>query len=99
MKKIPTQQTMEQHIPSSHQAILFVLSGEVAVLGQTVNQDSLAVLGQGDSLTLQGQIKDTRCLLIAAKKLNEPIAWLGPFVMNTEQEVRQALDDYRNHRF
>jgi quercetin 2,3-dioxygenase len=96
---LPAQQTMEQHIPSSHQAILFVLSGEVAVLGQTVNQDSLAVLGPGDSLTLQGQIKDTRCLLIAAKKLKEPIAWLGPFVMNTEQEVMQALDDYRNHRF
>jgi quercetin 2,3-dioxygenase len=96
---LPAQQTMEQQISSSHQAILFVLSGEVEVLGQTINQGSLAALGPGDSLTLQGQIKDTHCLLIAAKKLKEPIAWLGPFVMNTEQEVMQAIDDYRNHRF
>lgn len=93
------QQTMQQQIPISHQTILFVLTGEVSVHGQTVKEGVLASLSQGDILTLQGQSKDSRCLLIAAKKLQEPIAWLGPFVMNTEQEVQQALDDYRNNRF
>ncbi len=44
-------------------------------------------------------INDTRLILIAGHPLNEPIAQYGPFVMNTQDEIHQALDDYRNGRF
>ena len=43
--------------------------------------------------------EDARLILIAGKPLNEPIVQYGPFVMNTEQEIHQAIDDFRNGRF
>ena len=42
---------------------------------------------------------DARLILVAGKPLNEPIVQYGPFVMNTQEEIHQALDDYRNGRF
>lgn len=96
---LPSQQIVQQSIPSTHQSMLFVLSGEVTVQGKVVKQGLLAILSAGEQLVLQGGDNDSRCLLIAAKKLKEPIARLGPFVMNTQDEVMQALDDFRNNRF
>ncbi|NSL17235.1 pirin family protein [Tatlockia micdadei] len=96
---LPKHQTFEQQIPSGHQAMIFVLSGEIKIQGEVVTSRHLAILGSGDVLILQGLTSDSQCLLIAAKKLKEPIARLGPFVMNTEEEIMQALDDFRNNRF
>lgn len=95
----PNRQKLQQIIPVTHQSMLYVLSGEVMVQGQGVKQGVLAILSAGEQLLLQGGDKESRCLLIAAKKLKEPIARLGPFVMNTQDEVMQALDDFRNNRF
>lgn len=97
--QFPELQTMQQAIPSSHQALIFTLDGEIIIQGQSIKKNNLASLTEGDLLTLQGKTSDSRCLLIAAKKLKEPIAWLGPFVMNTQEELRQTLDDFRNNRF
>ncbi|WED42908.1 pirin family protein [Legionella cardiaca] len=95
---LPCHEKWQQSIPLNHQALLFVLAGEVNIQGKVVGERNLAVLSQGTSLIAEG-IKDAHCLLIAAEKIKEPIAWLGPFVMNTQEEVMQALDDYRNNRF
>ncbi len=97
--QLPAQQVMQQHIPSGHQSLLFVLTGEVMIQGQIIEQRRLATLTPGKRVMLQGLTETARCLLIAAKKLKEPIARLGPFVMNSEDEVLQALEDYRNNRF
>ncbi len=64
---LPRQQRLQQHIPATHQAMLFVLSGEVIIQGQVVKQGVLAILSTGESLLLQSGDKDSRCLLIAAK--------------------------------
>lgn len=95
---LPSQEKMTQTISTNHQVLLFVLSGEVSIQGQSITEGVLAALDQGELLTLEG-VRDAHCLLIAAKKIKEPVAWLGPFVMNTQQEVLQALDDFRNNRF
>lgn len=97
--QLPKQQIMTQHIPSGHQSLIFVLAGKIMIQGQVIEQRRLAILTPGKQVTLQGVTETARCLLIAAKKLKEPIARLGPFVMNSEEEVLQALDDYRNNRF
>lgn len=96
---LPAQQLVQQRLPSSHQALVFVLAGELKIQEELVKRHHLAILSPGELLTLQGLADDTHCLLIAAKKLKEPIARLGPFVMNTEEEIKQALDDFRNNRF
>lgn len=97
--RLPKQQRMQQQLPSGHQALVFVLSGELKIQEETVKRHHLAILSSGELLTLQALTEKTHCLLIAAKKLREPIARLGPFVMNSEEEIKQALDDFRNNRF
>ena len=60
----------------------------------------MAILGNGaqtDGVLLEAG-SDARVLLIAGKPLNEPIAQYGPFVMNTQQEIHQAIRDFRDGR-
>jgi redox-sensitive bicupin YhaK (pirin superfamily) len=61
-----------------------------------VGKDQLAVLTKGKSIVLKANEQAAQFLLIAGKPLNEPIARSGPFVMNTDNEIRQAVHDYQN---
>lgn len=87
-------------LPADLNAMLYVFEGSVRVGGQTLGETRAAILGEGDSLTLETDALETnglaRLLLIAGKPLNEPIAQYGPFVMNTQEEIEQAVNDYRN---
>ncbi|KTC94656.1 pirin family protein [Legionella erythra] len=96
---LSAEETVSDVITNDHQALLFVLKGKIAVGRDVVMAHTLAVLSNGGDLLLRAMDGEARCLLIAAKKLHEPIARLGPFVMNTQEEVMQALDDFRNNRF
>ncbi len=60
---------------------------------------SIAVLGPGDSVVITAPAGDARVLLAAGRPLNEPVARYGPFVMNTPQQIREALADYERGRF
>lgn len=95
---LPAGVSIKQHIPTDYQTVLFVVSGEVSIGGHSIKQQVLAGLSSGDVLTLKGE-QASQCLLIAAAKLHEPVTRYGPFVMNTQEEVMQALDDFRNGRF
>ncbi|KTD00471.1 pirin family protein [Fluoribacter gormanii] len=95
---LPPGASMQQHIPNDYQAILLVISGTVRIGEQSVQHDTLAKLGDGDVLLLKGETT-SQCILIAAARLHEPITRHGPFVMNTQEEIIQALDDFRSGRF
>ena len=90
----------EQTLPSSHNAFLYQVDGDIAVgdQDQQVGHRTLAVLSDGEQVTVQANI-DSRFLLIAGQPLNEPVARRGPFVMNTQAEVLQAFEDFQNNRF
>lgn len=92
-----------QALPAGHVAFFVVYEGEAAAPStsgpQTVTALSLATLGSGDKAKLIAGPNGARALLLAAKPLNEPVAWSGPFVMNTQQELRQAFEDYRQGKF
>lgn len=96
---LPAQQQWRQAIPSSHQSLVFVLGGQLVIGQETIPARKMAMLSEGEQVTLATLAEPCHCLLIAAKKLQEPIARLGPFVMNSQQEVMQALEDFRNNRF
>ena len=83
-------------VPENHTAFIYVFSGEVAIAGRTVTTDTLAILGEGRFINLSGH---GRVLLVAGAPIGETIARHGPFVMNTEQELRQAFQDFHTGNF
>jgi len=98
---LPAGASFATAIPASHNAFIYVYRGVVQVADKTVESQRMGILdnaAEADGLALTAS-EDARLILIAGKPLNEPIVQYGPFVMNTQQEIHQALDDYRNGRF
>lgn len=93
-------------IPQGHTAVAYVFEGEAAfgvnggAQGQVVKSVHLVVLSDGDQLRVQTAVEHgVRFMLMAGAPFREPIAPYGPFVMNTPQEIQQALLDLRNGTF
>ena len=89
----------EQTLAATHNAFIYVYRGEVDVLqgelATAVPIKRMAVLrNEGDGLVLRASA-NARVILIAGRPLHEPIAQYGPFVMNTREELVQAVDDFR----
>lgn len=63
-----------------------------------VERGQMAVFGPGDTLAVRGGGDAARFLLLAGRPIGEPVAWHGPFVMNTRDELHAAIDDYQNGR-
>jgi hypothetical protein len=91
-----------QHLPAKHGAFLYVFGGAAQVGpdgGIRVPRGTAAVLGEGESVTIEADADEgARVLLLAARPLNEPVARYGPFVMSTKQEIQQAIADYQSGR-
>ncbi len=69
-----------------------------AVFDETGNR-TLVLFDRGDEVTVQAGDEGIRFLLVSGKPLKEPVAWHGPIVMNTDEEIRQAMSDLRNGTF
>lgn len=67
--------------------------------GEFTGNETLILFSDGDTITVTGDREPLRFLLISGKPLNEPIAWHGPIVMNTDAELRQAFNEYQNGTF
>lgn len=95
---LPAGTRFTQSLPVGHNAFVYVYRGEVAIAGDTIPAQRMAILAnapQADGVTIDAA-GDARVLLVAGRPLNEPIAQYGPFVMNTDQEIYQAVNDFRN---
>ena len=85
-----------QPLPADRNAFIFVYRGEAAVGGTGVPAGRMAILANaGDGVVIEAAVA-SRAILVAGRPLNEPIVQYGPFVMNTQQEIQQALADYRD---
>jgi redox-sensitive bicupin YhaK (pirin superfamily) len=80
---------------SGHSAFCYVYEGSAEIAGTTVAQGHLAVLGDGDAVEAHAGGAGARFILVAGWKLNERVARYGPFVMNTQDELRQAVADFQ----
>ena len=106
---LPANTTFDQRLVNDHNAFIYVIEGEVSVqdstgsaqgkANNTVKAKNLAALSKGDNITVSSNINGARFLLIAGKPLNEPVARMGPFVMNTQTEIRQAVEDFHSGKF
>lgn len=97
---LPAGARFSQLLPAEHNALVYVYRGEISIAERTVPTQRMAILANdlhADGVVIEAT-SDSRVLLIAGRPLNEPIAQYGPFVMNTKQEIYQALNDYRDGR-
>ena len=95
---LPAGTRFEQALPASHNAFVYVYRGAVSLGGQAVPVQRMAILANepgADGVRIEAS-EDARLLLIAGQPLGEPIAQYGPFVMNTEAEIYQAIQDFRS---
>jgi quercetin 2,3-dioxygenase len=99
--EIPAGASFTQALPASHNAFVYVYRGELHVGDTPVPVQRMAILrndAESDGVVLEASAA-TRALLIAGKPLGEPIVQHGPFVMNTSDEIFQAVQDYQAGRF
>ena len=100
---------MEIPVPADHAGFIYPFEGSVEILdedgtesgtGPAVVTDShLAVLGDGNVLIVRGGADGGRFILVAGQPIHEPIARYGPFVMNTREEIAQAVHDFQSGNF
>jgi quercetin 2,3-dioxygenase len=89
-----------------YNALIYVMNGQGSVgsIGRPIGTGQLVVLGAGDALTVtaatgqESRSPTLDVLILGGRPIHEPVAWLGPFVMNTREEVMQAVADYQAGR-
>lgn len=93
-------QTVELDFPENYTTLLFALKGSVKINNSaTINDAELAFFERlGKTITLTA-LKEATLLIMNGEPIDEPIAGYGPFVMNTQQEIRQAVEDFDAGRF
>ena len=101
---LPPESTLTESMPEGHTAFIFVIDGELNLPndGNTqvrLNAKQLGTLSDGTAVCVTTRDSGARFLLVAARPLDEPIARYGPFVMNSQHELDQAIADYNTGRF
>lgn len=85
--------------PEDKSVMIFTLSGDAKIAGEIVKEKTAVKLTAGDSLRVESLDKEIILLFISSVKLEEPIAWGGPIVMNTRQELETAFSELRSGTF
>ena len=89
----------EQVLPEGHNAFVYVYRGALAIAGTVVPAQRMALLAnRGDGVALAANAEGACAILVAGRPLKEPIVQYGPFVMNTKEEIFQAVEDYQAGR-
>ena len=91
---------VEIPLPEGHHAFAYVFDGtDAEVAGEKLARSELAVLSEGGSVRIAGRAAPARVLLVAGKPLNEQVTRYGPFVMNTPEQIHEAIADFRAGKF
>ena len=100
--RLPAGAGFTTRVAAGHSAFLYVYEGSALVGAagavKPLPHRAAGVLSDGDSVQVQAGAEGVRFLLLAAKPLREPVVQYGPFVMNTREEIEQAIADYRDGR-
>ncbi len=100
---LPAGARFTHEVPQEHSGYLYVYEGGLCSDSGTSLSTALpkrhgGVLGQGEEIVVQAIDEPTRFLVLAARPLKEPVVQLGPFVMNTREEIEQAVYDYQHNQ-
>ncbi len=100
--RLPAGAQFSAPIAAGHNAFLYAYEGSAQIgapgSAKPLPHRAAGVLSEGDGVRVQAEAQGVRFLLLAAKPLREPVVQYGPFVMNTREEIEQALADYRDGR-
>jgi redox-sensitive bicupin YhaK (pirin superfamily) len=100
---LPANAAIEVPVKPGYHAFIYLYEGQAAVGPAASARDlptrSAGVLSDQGSVRIQARQGEARLLLLAARPIDEPVVQYGPFVMNTRQEIEQAVDDFRSGRF
>ena len=92
--KIEKGYTHQQSLASGLNAMIYVFGGEVSIEGKVIRDGQLGILNNGEGVNILAT-KNAQLLILAGPELlGEPIARYGPFVMNSREEIMQAISDY-----
>lgn len=97
---LPAEKSFSLDVPVDHNVLCYVFEGQGRVAEESLGEGELAVLEkEGSGVELIAGASGMRALVLAAKPLGEPVARYGPFVMNTSEEITQAIADFRQGKF
>jgi hypothetical protein len=95
--RLASQQRTELAVPDGYTTALVVLGGRLRVNGsEAIESAEVGLFDRSGAIVSIESVKDTTALLLSGEPIDEPIVGQGPFVMNTSQEIRQAMADYRS---
>jgi hypothetical protein len=86
-------------VDSVRKAFAYVIGGDGKFCGEQADNRSLILFGTGDEVIVKAGKDGVRFLLASGEPIREPVAWQGPVVMNTEEELRQAFDELEKGTF
>ncbi len=89
----------ELNIPRHHTCFAYLFAGTGVFGGTEVSAVNMVVFGEGDNIEIHSENAPVRFVLVAGAPIGEPIVPYGPFVMNTREEILQALDDLKKGTF
>ncbi|MGB4587834.1 MAG: pirin family protein [Clostridiaceae bacterium] len=91
--------SLDVEAPHDDTLFFYVVSGSGSMEGGSLKDHSANLTSKGDTLTLLAGSEGMRVILFSGAPLNEPVAWGGPIVMNTREELEKAFDEIRDGSF
>lgn len=95
---LPADAAFSLPLDATRHAFVYVFEGSVRLAGDDLAKHTLAVLGAGDTVEVAAGAESARFILVAGRPIGEPVVQYGPFVMNSREEIEQAMTDYRDGR-
>ncbi|MBT8355432.1 MAG: pirin family protein [Desulfofustis sp.] len=96
---LPAHGCFQRTLPADHTVLLYAIDGGGTAAASTLSNRQLLLYGPGDEVLVRAGPEGIRFLLLSGKPLHEPIAWRGPVVMNTQEELETAFREYREGTF
>lgn len=99
---VPPEAVFQHATTSGHTVFAYVIEGQGNFderKDRMIGNGSVCLFEDGDYITLRTEREGTRFLLISGRPIGEPVAWYGPIVMNTQEELRTAFEEYQEGRF
>jgi redox-sensitive bicupin YhaK (pirin superfamily) len=96
---VPAGQAFTHKVDPAYTAFIYVIGGKGSTDDRDLENGNLVLFEKGNHLSITAADESLRFLLLTGKPIQEPVAWRGPIVMNTQEELTTAFQEYQNGTF